>query len=244
MNDIPQDNTTELLTAYLYNELDAGERAALETRLNGSPQLQHELQQLRSTGAAMDAWPDATTPSKLPTAVISAMASTDATTPMVSVVRSRITRATPWLGGLAAGLVLFVLLVSFVAEIRFADGVVAISFGQRGAVPASEDSDTQAVSQMLQRELDLGTAFTLDAVRGFLTERDTQQADRDTQLLALMQQWRREDALRFEQLIIGLAESAATSDQRLDARLNRVAQLVTLQSQTPFHTRFDEDYIP
>ncbi len=58
--DVDVNSDTELLTAYLDNELDAAERAALERRLITDEALRLELRELRRAWDLLDAWPEIT----------------------------------------------------------------------------------------------------------------------------------------------------------------------------------------
>ncbi len=59
-DDVDVNSDTELLTAYLDNELNASERAALERRLVDDEALRLELRELRRTWDLLDAWPEIT----------------------------------------------------------------------------------------------------------------------------------------------------------------------------------------
>ncbi len=208
--------TRSRLIDLLYNDLDEPTTAAAQRHLASCPRCAAERAALERTRDALDAW----TPVKSPDGPrrLAALAADRVGVGRRSVLH----RAGPWLGGLAAGILLFFGLLVLTAD--------RDATGPSGAQEA-------ALVGLLRTEIARERMLTLEALEGRL---DEWQVDQDRVFAALLDQIqaaRVEDRQQFAEVVWAVARGAAEETRRTRDVVDDVVRLVALELSSPLHAQ-------
>ncbi len=202
--------TKSRLIDLLYNELDDPTAASVRRHLESCPRCAAERTALERTRDALDAW----TPAE--SLADSHLPATPAAVRFRGGRRSLLHRAGPWIGGLAAGIVLLVGLRVLTADGRAAE-------------------QEARIVRLARAEIARERIVTLEALEGRL---DEWQADQDRVFVALLhaiEAGRIEDRQQFAEVVEAVARGAAQETRRTRDVVDDVVRLVALELNSPLH---------
>ncbi len=208
--------TKSRLIDLLYNELDDPTAASVRRHLESCPRCAAERTALERTRDALDAWTPADSLAD------PCRGATPAAARVRAGRRSILRRAGPWLGGLAAGIVLFIGLLMLTADDR--------------AASLSAEQEARIV-RLARAEIARERILTLEALEGRL---DEWQADQDRVFVALLhaiEAGRIEDRQQFAEIVEAVARGAARETRRTREVVDDVVRLVALEISSPLHAR-------
>jgi len=204
--------TKSRLIDLLYNELDDPTAASVRRHLESCPRCAAERAALERTRDALDAW----TPAE--SLADPCLEATPAAARVRAGRRSILHRAGPWLGGLAAGIVLLVGL-----RVLTADGRAA--------------QQEARIVRLARTEIARERIFTLEALEGRLDEWQVSQDRVFAALLHAIEAGRIEDRQQFAQVVEAVARGAAQETQRTRGVVDDLVRLVALDLNSPLHAR-------
>ncbi len=206
--------TKSRLIDLLYNELDDPTAASVRRHLESCPRCAAERTALERTRDALDAW----TPAE--SVADSRLPATPAAVRFRGGRRSLLHRAGPWIGGLAAGIVLSIGLLVLTAD------------GRAAGLAAQQEA---RIVRLARAEIARERILTLEALEGRL---DEWQADQDRVFVALLHAidaGRIEDRQQFAEIVEAVARGAAQETRRTRDVVEDVVRLVALELNSPLH---------
>ncbi len=204
--------TKSRLIDLLYNELDDPTAASVRRHLESCPRCAAERTALERTRDALDAW----TPAE--SVADSRLPATPAAVRFRGGRRSLLHRAGPWIGGLAAGIVLLVGLRVLTADGRAAE-------------------QEARIVRLARTEIARERIFTLEALEGRLDEWQVSQDRVFAALLHAIEAGRIEDRQQFAEVLEAVARGAAQETQRTRGVVDDLVRLVALDLNSPLHAR-------
>jgi len=213
------------IVALLYDELTADQQQAVEAHIASCPQCRATQDAHGRTMQQLDTWPAMDTPADART--LTALAEAKA--------QSRFWKMRPALIGVAAAVVLFVILTSLGTTAEYRDGRLTLAIGRDEAPsqPTDEAGETEAMKQWVRaavrEEVEQGMAAVIAAVREDLADWDLRQ-EQGRRLLARAADWSREsDRQQYAEALHLLARDVALTTNEMAEGMDAVIQLVSSQ---------------